>query len=101
MSSILYTYDRGLRGVAWWRGALAIVLLIAGTFVVSTVLTIGAALLDPSPSLGPVALLALNLGLAAQLPLAMGLQRLLFGVRPGLLSSVVGRFRWRWMLRLA
>jgi membrane protease YdiL (CAAX protease family) len=101
MSKTLYTYDHALRGAAWWRGALAIVLLIVSTFVVSTALTVVAALLDPSPTLGPIALLALNLGLAAQLPIAIGLQRLLFGVRPGLLSSVVGRFRWRWMLRLA
>jgi membrane protease YdiL (CAAX protease family) len=101
MSNDLYTYDHALRGAAWWRGALAIVLLIICTFVVSTALTIAAALLDSSPTIGPIALLALNLGLASQLPIAMGLQRLLFGVRPGLLSSVVGRFRWRWMLRLA
>lgn len=52
-------------------------------------------------SVTPVSLLALNLSLAAQAPIAMVAQWLLFGVRPRWMSSLEGRFRWRWLGRLA
>ena len=42
-----------------------------------------------------------NLALAALLPLAYLGQRMLFGVKPGTISSVTGRFRWAWFRKLA
>ncbi|MBG6060154.1 membrane protease YdiL (CAAX protease family) [Cryobacterium sp. MP_M3] len=89
---------------------LAIVLLVVAFLVVSTAITVAAALLDEglgnkpqgaAAAITPISLLAFNLSLAAQLPIAMLLQWQLFGVRPRWLSSVEGRFRWRWFGRLA
>lgn len=44
----------------------------------------------------PFGLAAYQLGLAVLIPLAVGLTLFLHRVRPGLLSSVLGRLRWRW-----
>ena len=105
------TYDHVLwSGSGKWRGVAAIVLLLISFFLVSTAITIGAVALEEglgTASLGetaqitPISLLAINLSLAAQLPIALLLQWLFFGVRPGSLSSVAGGFRWRWLGRLA
>ena len=105
------TYDHALwTGAGRWRGALAIVLLVVTFLLVSTVLTVAGALIDewlgntqpgsPAP-ITPLSLLAFNLSLAAQQPIAMLLQWLLYGVRPGWLSSVQGTFRWQLFGRLA
>ncbi|MDH6180358.1 membrane protease YdiL (CAAX protease family)/SAM-dependent methyltransferase [Microbacteriaceae bacterium SG_E_30_P1] len=98
----------------WWRGALAIVVFVAAYLAVSAVLgAVGFAIefargeltLEQLESglipFTPVIMLVNNLSLAACIPLALVLQRLFFGARVGSLSSVVGRIRWRWMLRLA
>ena len=45
----------------------------------------------------PSQLAYLNLSLAAAIPVALFLTRVLHGIRPGWVSSVVGRLRWRWM----
>lgn len=104
------TYDHVLwSGSGRWRGVVAIILLIVSFFIVSTLITIAGVALDAAlgneqtaaMSLTPIALLAINLSLAAQIPIAVLLQRMLYGVRPGSLSSVAGRFRWRWLGRLA
>ncbi len=42
-----------------------------------------------------------NLLIASMIPVAGLLQWVTFGVRPGRLSSVVGRFRWRWLAEVA
>lgn len=115
------TYDHALHGrsgangrPAWWRGLVAIVLFVIGFLLLSVVLG-GIAfaielvrgeltvedLTSGAVPFTPVIMLFNNLSLAACLPLAMLLQRLFFGVRPGTLSSVTGRFRWRWLGRLA
>ncbi|WP_157431620.1 CPBP family intramembrane glutamic endopeptidase [Actinomadura hibisca] len=96
----------------WWRplvGTLAIlaaglglmmVLMIVGTIVQFAVTGEAAEPADGEPMFGSVnAELAFNLaGLAVFLPLvllaAWGIQRR----RPGTLSSVTGRLRWRWLL---
>ncbi|PSL37044.1 membrane protease YdiL (CAAX protease family) [Labedella gwakjiensis] len=110
-----FTYDHALRAApAWWRGAVAIVLLVVGFLVLSVVLgglgvlvdlATGAYTLDQLArgeiTLTPWSMLANNLSLAALWPIAMLLQWWLFGVRPGWMSSVEGRFRWRWVGRLA
>ena len=109
------TYDHALNGTGgWWRGAVAIVAFVACYLLLSVVLSgvaiavdvaIDAQRLDDvvegAVALTPAVMLANNLSLAALIPLALVLQRLLFGVRQRTLFSVVGRFRWRWMGRLA
>ncbi len=116
------TYDHALspigRGRGWWRGLVFIVFLIAGYFLTS--ITIGLAgfliagltgelseaqltsmveggVIPMTPSI----FVTNNLALAALLPLAYLGQRMFFGVRPGTISSVTGRFRWAWFRRLA
>ncbi|MFB2581224.1 lysostaphin resistance A-like protein [Herbiconiux sp. P15] len=112
-----FTYDHALRAApAWWRGALSIALLVLAYFVSSIVfgllavvadLALGSYTLDDLASgatltmLTPAVMLANNLALASLWPLSMLIQWAMFGVRPRWLSSVEGRFRWRWMGRLA
>ncbi|SKC36686.1 CPBP family intramembrane glutamic endopeptidase [Okibacterium fritillariae] len=109
------THDQGLRvKPQWWRGTLAIVALVVLFFVLSTILSLAGVFFDVATGqytfdewaenplrLTPAVMLANNLALGAMWPVSMLLQWLLFGVRPGNLSSVTGRFRWRWMGRLA
>lgn len=109
------TYDHALRvAPAWWRGALAIVLLAAVFLALSVALSIAAIAVDlltgayslddltsGTITLTPWSMLANNLALAAMWPVAVLLQWWLFGVRPRWMSSVEGRFRWRWLGRLA
>ena len=57
-------------------------------------------LLDPATA-GPGFLLLNNLGLAALIPLVALATRVGQGWRPGWMSSVVGRLRWRWMATVA
>lgn len=116
------TYDHALspigRGKGWWRGVLFIAFLVAGFFATS--LTIGLIGFGISALTGelteaqmtammetgvvpmtPSIFVTNNLALAALLPLAYLGQRMLFGVRPGTISSVTGRFRWSWFRKLA
>ncbi|MBC7590579.1 MAG: CPBP family intramembrane metalloprotease [Salinibacterium sp.] len=109
------TYDHALsriRGV--WRGVIAILLLVIGFLLLSIVIggigigieiARGAITLEQINSglvpFTPGVLLSTNIALALTIPLAMGLQRLFFGARIGTLASVTGRFRWKWMGRLA
>ncbi len=81
-----------------WRGVVAIVLLALGFFVLQ--IPAGVVLIIESDSieelsLTPLGLAATNLALAALWPLSLGIQRLLYGVRPGTLHAVSGRIRWR------
>ncbi len=116
------TYDHALspigRGKGWWRGLLFIAFLVVGFFISS--MTIGGLgilistltgeisqqqLMDAVESgivpMTPAIFVTNNLALAALLPLAYLGQRMLFGVRPGTISSVTGRFRWAWFRKLA
>ena len=109
------TYDHALsrtRGV--WRGIVAIVMLVIGFLLLQVLIgglgvaiefARGAITLEQLTSgrvpFTPGVLLSTNLSLALLIPLAIALQRLLFGARAGTLASVVGRFRWRWLGRLA
>ncbi len=106
-------YTGALRGPQhrWWRplvgaaavtgGLVAVVLALGITFGVAQALTgrSGTAL-DEAVSSTWWGLLAMNLALAAGVPLAW------LGVRaghrrgPGAVSSVEGRWRWRWALRV-
>jgi membrane protease YdiL (CAAX protease family) len=109
------TYDHALRvAPAWWRGVLAIVLLAVVFLVLSLALGVAAVAVDlltgaysledlssGAITLTPWSMLANNLALGAMWPVAVLLQWWLFGVRPRWMSSVEGRFRWRWLGRLA
>ncbi len=109
-------YHHALRrdGVAKWRGAVAIVVMIVGYLGVSIVFGLIAGMIDMATGttdpqdlqngkviLTPLTLLAVNLGAASLIPLSMLLQWWLYGVRPRFLSSVRGRFRWNLLLRAA
>lgn len=102
-----------IRG-AWWRGALAILIFVVGYLVISAALGAGMFAIELARGeisveqlesgiipFTPVVMLVNNISLALCIPLAIVLQRWLFGVRAGSLASVTGRFRWRWMARLA
>ncbi|MGY2704281.1 CPBP family intramembrane glutamic endopeptidase [Nocardioides sp. HB32] len=49
---------------------------------------------DPTP----LGLAYLNLALASAIPVTWAITRVLHGLRPGWLASVVPRIRWRWLL---
>lgn len=46
---------------------------------------------------GPILLASLLLSIAVMVPLTMGVSWLLHGIGPGLLTSVAGRLRWRYL----
>ncbi|MGV8884560.1 MAG: CPBP family intramembrane glutamic endopeptidase [Microbacteriaceae bacterium] len=108
-------YGHGLAHVRGpWRGIVAILMLVVAFLVVSTALQLGGIVFDiavgnttveqlAAGQIGftPAILLTTNVSLAAMIPISMLLQRWLFGVRFRWLLSVEGRFRWRWMARLA
>lgn len=91
----------------WWRplaavGAFAVVwLLLSAIFAgIGMVLDGGATSISMTgiEKIGPWFFLANNVSLAAAIPIAMGLQWGIFGQKPGWLSSVAGRLRWRWLV---
>jgi len=103
----------GLRG-ARWRGILALLSFVVAFLLLSiTVGSIGLIidvatgtitpdqLTSGAVPITPWVLLFTNVSLALAIPVAMLLQWAFFGVRPRFLSSVEGRFRWRWAGRLA
>lgn len=99
----------GPRG--WWRPVVGVVLLLTAMFGLGGVIFLGAVLVeaalapdfmraleDPLADPGPVTLLGLLLSLAVLLPVVMGLSMLLHRIGPGLLMSVAGRVRWRYLV---
>jgi membrane protease YdiL (CAAX protease family) len=46
----------------------------------------------------PLGLAYLNVSLACAIPVTWGIARVLHGLRPGWLASVLARIRWRWLL---
>lgn len=94
----------------WWRGALSIVLVIAGILLLTTVggiaatvldLLLGTQDLDALASgvvvMTPALLLATNLSIAGAGALSIVAHRYLSGVRAGYFHSVLPGFRWRWL----
>jgi CAAX protease family protein len=111
-------YQQMLRGpqYRWWKPLLCLVLvlplalLMMGLAIVPVLI---AGLVTGAPDLveytvnattdianmGPVGFIYLNLTLIVLIP-ASGLSIwIVHGIRPGYLSSVAGRIRWRWLLR--
>ncbi|MEV0082933.1 hypothetical protein [Saccharopolyspora sp. NPDC050642] len=88
---------------AWWRGVIAILLIIAGLFVLAVPVQILGALLntslglvDPSapPAFTPITHLTNLVGVALLIPWSMLVHRWLLGVRPRSLHSVTSNFRF-------
>ena len=96
----------------WWRGLVGTLLVVLGAmvvvplavlagFLVFFLLTGGdvlgrlGALID-TDDVTPAGLAYLNLTLAGAIPVVWAVTRLLHGLRPGWLSSVRFRVRWRW-----
>jgi uncharacterized protein len=103
----------GLRG-ARWRGILALLAFVFAFLILSAtvgsigfIVDVAAGTIDPEQlasgaiPITPWVLLSTNVALALAIPVAMLLQWAFFGVRPRFLSSVEGRFRWKWAGRLA
>jgi membrane protease YdiL (CAAX protease family) len=95
-------------GIGRWRGAVAIVLMLVSYLTMSTVLSLGAMMVDialgnstmadlrgGTTLVTPLMLLAVNLTAVTLIPISLLLQRWLFGVRAGFMSSTCGMFRWR------
>ncbi len=94
----------------WWRGLVGLGCLVALVLLVQVVVLVGLTLVYLAQGLTfgeaesrmtgdpvtPAFLLAVNLGWALAIPVVWLLQRTLHGLRPGWLSSVLPRIRWRW-----
>ncbi len=111
-------YPQVLRGPAhrWWRPLVGLVVVAAVVVTVVVVLDLAVGVLDlvagsgtqrgavpapvdtPAPTT-PLDLIGLNLSVAAFLPLSLLAVRVGHRWRPGFLSSVLGRLRWRWLGR--
>lgn len=101
---------------AWWRPVVALLLWIPVGIVVALVAIV--AMLAPMLSIEsqrqgfeqggdgmpevfhPLTFLGMNAGLAVLVPAAVGVLALAYWMRPGFASSVAGRFRWGWALRV-
>ena len=92
----------------WWRLAVSLVAVVPSLVVMSLVgalAILGSATLlgrdasfDLSDGVNAGELLATNLGLALQIPVAFGLAYLLYSASPRLLSSVRPGLRWSWLV---
>jgi uncharacterized protein len=111
-------YQQMLRGpqYRWWKPLLCLVLVLPLAMIMmglAIVPVLIAGLISGAPdlveytvgttsdidNLGPIGFLYLNLTLIVLIP-ASGLSIwIVHGIRPGFLSSVAGRIRWRWLLR--
>lgn len=93
------------RQYRWWRPAVGMLLFTAVALAATIVLVIvplvflGARgdITGPESLASPWVLLATNLSLAALIPCALFAAWAVHRVRPGLVSSVAGRIRWRWL----
>jgi membrane protease YdiL (CAAX protease family) len=94
----------------WWRGLVGLVCLVVLVLLVQVVVLVGLTIVYFAQGLNldeaeakltgdpvtPGFLLAVNLGWALAIPVVWFLQRVLHGLRPGWLSSILPRIRWRW-----
>jgi membrane protease YdiL (CAAX protease family) len=98
----------------WWRFAVGLLVMLAGLVLVAPFvmmlpfalyyLTNGSDFTDSMNALidldnpSPAGLAYLNLSLAAAIPLSWFVVKVVHGMRPAWLSSVVPRLRWRYLL---
>lgn len=98
----------------WWRGLLILAMAGALFLIASVVLTGVALVIDIARGVStvqdlqqgkltvtPLIFLSNNVALALLLPVSMGTAWAVTGQRPRWLSSVIGRFRWRWAATVA
>lgn len=95
----------------WWKPLVALSMAGAGWFLVMLALAPVGYILDGRSAdlqsggpeqllrLTPWVFLANNVALASGIPLVLLAQWVVWGQRPGWLSSVEGRFRWGWFAR--
>jgi len=109
------SYPQVLRGqwYAWWRSLVGVVLGLSLFLLVTTVVSQALVMVFWATMAGdqpfqdfftkafafelPIGMLAVNLGLAALIPLAWALMALIHQMRPRWLSSVQPRIRWRYL----
>jgi membrane protease YdiL (CAAX protease family) len=98
---------------AWWRPVTGLIVGVLLMLIAQFVLLLGFAVyflatgtdhlgdrldaLSDTTHVTPSLLANLNLSLAVAIPVALLLTKLFHGLRPGWVSSVAGRLRWRWM----
>lgn len=94
----------------WWRGLVGLFCLVGLVLMVQVVVLLGLTFAYLAQGLTfdqaearmtgdpvtPGFLLAVNLGWALAIPAVWLVQRLLHGLRPGWLASILPRIRWRW-----
>ncbi len=92
----------------WWRPLLAAVVTVVAWVVITAIITVPGLILDDgatavSPGepirIGPWFFLANNVILGLSIPLVMLVQWAVMGQRPGWISSIAGRVRWRWLFQ--
>lgn len=92
----------------WWRPLVAAVVTVVAWVVITAIITVPGLILDGgatvvSPGepmrIGPWFFLANNVILALSIPLVMLVQWAVMGQRPGWISSIAGRVRWRWLFQ--
>ena len=97
----------------WWRSVLGVVFGLSLFLLVTTVVSQGLVTLFWATTAGdqqyqdyfakafafelPIGMLAVNVGLAALIPIAWGLMAAVHHMRPRWLSSVQPRIRWRYL----
>lgn len=91
---------------AAWRPLVAAVLAAVGYLVAAMIAGLVVFIADPPKSLEgmkitPALFLANNLTLAALIPLVFGLGMLFLRQPARYMSSVVGRLRWRWLIKVS
>ncbi|WP_051571371.1 type II CAAX endopeptidase family protein [Cryptosporangium arvum] len=83
----------------WWKTLLGFVLAPIAYLVVVAAGALVLLIPGVGSDVGPLAEFALGIGaVAVMLPIVLLVARVTQGRRPGTLSSVLGRLRWRWML---
>lgn len=94
-----------------WRPIVALVVGVFVFFVLSMIASVAGLLIDQATGrqkiteitsmadfeMTPIMFLATNLSLAALVPTAMLIGRIIFGQKGGFVSSVIGKLRWGWV----
>ena len=86
----------------WWWSLIGLVVLAAAIFAQMLVVTVVVAIMDPelmvSNEVTPTIFIVNNISVATGIAIAVAVSWLFFRQGFGWLVSVVGRFRWKWMV---